>query len=80
MTDDGPGLTDDEAAKVFDRFWRADAARAHRHGSGGGSGLGLAIVEAIVIAHGGRATAGNAPGHGARFAIQLPLQSVAARR
>jgi two-component system OmpR family sensor kinase len=80
VTDDGPGLTDDEAAKVFDRFWRADAARAHRHGSGGGSGLGLAIVEAIVIAHGGRATAGNAPGHGARFAIQLPLQSVAARR
>ncbi len=74
VTDDGPGLSDDEAAKVFDRFWRADSARGHRHGSVGGSGLGLAIVQAIVTAHGGRALAGNAPGHGARFTIRLPLQ------
>jgi two-component system OmpR family sensor kinase len=74
VTDDGPGLGDDEAAKVFDRFWRADAARGHRHGSVGGSGLGLAIVQAIVTAHGGRALAGNAPGHGARFTIRLPLR------
>jgi two-component system OmpR family sensor kinase len=74
VTDDGPGLPGDEAGKVFDRFWRADAARGHRHGSAGGSGLGLAIVQAIVAAHGGRATADNAPGHGARFAIHLPLK------
>jgi two-component system OmpR family sensor kinase len=74
VTDDGPGLRGDEASRVFDRFWRADAARGHRHGSEGGSGLGLAIVQAIVAAHGGRAIADNAPGHGARFAIHLPLK------
>jgi two-component system OmpR family sensor kinase len=74
VTDDGPGLADDEGGRVFDRFWRADTARGHRHGSAGGSGLGLAIVQAIVAAHGGRAVAGNAPGHGARFAIHLPLK------
>ena len=44
VTDDGPGLAADQADKVFDRFWRADAARGHRHGTAGGSGLGLAIV------------------------------------
>jgi two-component system OmpR family sensor kinase len=74
VTDDGPGLKGDEAAKVFDRFWRADAVRGHRHGSVGGSGLGLAIVQAIVTAHGGQAVADNVPGHGARFTVRLPLQ------
>jgi two-component system OmpR family sensor kinase len=72
VTDDGPGLEGDQADRVFDRFWRADAVRGHRHGAAGGSGLGLAIVRAIVTAHGGRAVADNAPGHGARFTITLP--------
>jgi two-component system OmpR family sensor kinase len=75
VTDEGPGLGTGEAEKVFDRFWRADAARGHRHGSTGGSGLGLAIVHAIVIAHGGRAAVDNAPGAGARFTIHLPLMN-----
>ncbi len=73
VTDDGPGLPDGEAAKVFDRFWRADQARGHRHGSVGGSGLGLAIVQAIVMSHGGTVTAGNVNGHGARFSMSFPL-------
>jgi two-component system OmpR family sensor kinase len=73
VTDDGPGLPDGEAAKVFDRFWRADPARGHRHGSVGGSGLGLAIVQAIVSSHGGTVAASNVNGHGARFSVSLPL-------
>ena len=50
VADSGPGLPPEQAAHVFERFWRADSSRAR---SSGGSGLGLAIVESIVAAHGG---------------------------
>jgi two-component system OmpR family sensor kinase len=70
VADHGEGLTPEDAERVFERFFRVDAARAR--GDGGGSGLGLAIVAAIVDAHGGRVEVESTPGHGARFRVRLP--------
>ena len=70
VTDSGPGLTDEQAAHVFERFYRADSSRAR---TAGGAGLGLSIVAAVTDAHGGRATASAVPGGGAAFTIELPL-------
>jgi two-component system, OmpR family, sensor kinase len=70
VTDGGPGLTDEQAAQVFERFYRADASRAR---TAGGAGLGLSIVAAVTDAHGGRATVSAVPGGGAAFSIELPL-------
>jgi two-component system OmpR family sensor kinase len=70
VTDHGPGLTPEQANRVFERFYRADQARGRRTG---GSGLGLAIVQALVAAHGGTVSLDTAPGHGATFRITLPL-------
>jgi two-component system OmpR family sensor kinase len=61
VADEGPGLAPEEAARAFERFWRAPGAR------GEGSGLGLAIVRAIAERHGGRVRV-----EGARFTIELP--------
>ncbi len=70
VTDRGPGLTPEQAAKVFERFYRADAARTR---STGGSGLGLSIVAALVAAHGGRVEVDPGLGTGATFRVLLPL-------
>ena len=56
---------------LFERFWRAEGGRERGRG---GAGLGLAIVAAIVDAHGGEVSAGNAPGGGARFVVTLPTR------
>lgn len=72
VSDRGPGLDADQAAKVFQRFFRADPARARDHG---GTGLGLAIVAAIAASHGGRATVASREGGGAIFRIELPLNT-----
>jgi two-component system OmpR family sensor kinase len=76
VADDGPGLTGPQAARIFERFYRADPSRARDRG---GSGLGLAIVESIVTAHGGRAVAVGRPGEGCTIRITLPLQPGAER-
>ena len=70
VTDHGPGMTPEQAHRVFERFYRADQARMR---TTGGSGLGLAIVSALVTAHGGVASVRTAPGRGATFRIALPL-------
>jgi two-component system OmpR family sensor kinase len=70
VADDGPGMSAEEAARVFERFYRADAARDRRDGS---TGLGLAIVAALVAGHGGTVDVRTAPGAGACFRITLPL-------
>lgn len=70
--DEGPGMTADQAERAFDRFYRADKARA-RARPGGGAGLGLAIVDSLVRAHGGRVEIETALGEGANFRIVLPL-------
>ena len=70
VTDHGPGMTPEQAHRVFERFYRADQARTR---TTGGSGLGLAIVNALVAAHGGIASVRTAPDEGATFRIALPL-------
>jgi two-component system OmpR family sensor kinase len=70
VADEGPGLTEEQAAHVFERFYRADASRSR---TSGGIGLGLSIVAAVAEAHGGRVTAESGPGRGATFRIELPL-------
>ena len=70
VADQGPGLRQDQAEHVFERFYRADQARTR---TAGGTGLGLAIVAALVAAHGGTVALKTAPGQGATFRITLPL-------
>nr|WP_251075451.1 HAMP domain-containing sensor histidine kinase [Streptomyces sp. ISL-12] len=64
VEDKGPGLTAEDAARVFDRFFRA--------GGGAGSGLGLAIVQGAVHAHGGEVDVRTAPGEGLAVTVVLP--------
>ncbi len=68
VTDSGPGIAPEDLPHVFERFYQADPARDRSTGS---SGLGLAIVRAVVEAHGGHVRAGNEPGAGARFEVDL---------
>jgi two-component system, OmpR family, sensor kinase len=70
VEDDGPGMSHEQAQRVFERFYRADAARNR---ASGGTGLGLAIVAGLVQAHGGTVSVNTAPGHGADFQVKLPL-------
>ena len=67
VTDTGPGISAEDQALIFDRFYRGDKAR-----SSGGTGLGLAIAQWIVTAHGGRVTVESKPGEGATFTVRLP--------
>jgi two-component system sensor histidine kinase MtrB len=71
VTDHGIGLSEEELASVFTRFWRADPARVRRIG---GTGLGLSIALGDARAHGGSLTAAGAPGQGATFTLRLPAQ------
>jgi two-component system OmpR family sensor kinase len=71
VADEGPGLPPGEAERVFERFYRADPARAR---ATGGTGLGLSIVAAIATAHGGTVQASEGPaGRGACFVVELPV-------
>jgi two-component system OmpR family sensor kinase len=74
VRDQGPGMSQEEAARAFERFWRADPSRTRESG---GAGLGLAIVSAITEAHGGRAEVDTAPGEGATFRIRIPREGIA---
>ena len=69
VADQGPGLSPEAAARVFERFYRTDDARTR---DDGGTGLGLAIVASIVHAHGGQVELDTAPGEGATFRVLLP--------
>jgi two-component system, OmpR family, sensor kinase len=77
VEDTGPGIRQQDRERIFDRFYRADAARTHS-GDSPGTGLGLAIVRAIARAHGGEARAGAGRNGGARFSIVLPTAPPAA--
>jgi signal transduction histidine kinase len=67
VEDTGDGITAEAAARMFDRFWRAEPSRSSH-----GSGLGLAIARGLVEAQGGRIWAENRPQGGARIAFTLP--------
>ncbi|MGI8793911.1 MAG: sensor histidine kinase [Acidimicrobiales bacterium] len=69
VVDRGPGLSEEDRQRVFERFYRADASRSRAEG---GVGLGLAIVAAIAGAHGGRAEVESVLGEGATFRVVLP--------
>src|SRR5215469_4035346 len=69
VRDSGPGFPPEFLPHAFERFRRPDQGRAR---SAGGAGLGLAIVQAIAVAHGGRAVAGNRPEGGAAVGLELP--------
>ena len=70
VADRGPGLTEEQATRVFERFYRADSSRTRESG---GAGLGLSIVTAVTEAHGGTVETKPTPGGGATFVITLPL-------
>jgi two-component system OmpR family sensor kinase len=69
VSDTGPGMRDDQMARAFDRFWRADAGRTRARG---GSGLGLSIVHALVADHGGRVALDSAVQSGTTVTLHLP--------
>ncbi len=74
VADRGPGMTAEEAAHVFEAFYRADPARGRAaSGEGAGSGLGLAIAAAIAHAHDGSLAVTSEPDRGATFVLRLPL-------
>ena len=69
VTDTGPGIAAEDVPHLFERFYRADKARARAHGH---TGLGLAICKAIVDAHGGHIEVQSKPGAGSTFTVRLP--------
>jgi signal transduction histidine kinase len=75
VADTGRGIAAEHLPHVFERFYRADKARAR---PGGGTGLGLAIVKHLAEAHGGWVTAESVPGQGTRFTVWLPLRPAGA--
>lgn len=68
VIDTGVGIAKEDLPHIFERFYRADRARAR-----GGAGLGLAIARWVAEVHGGRLTAESSPGKGSRFSFWLPL-------
>jgi two-component system phosphate regulon sensor histidine kinase PhoR len=71
VADSGPGISEADRQRVFERFYRVDKARA-RGAQEGGTGLGLAIVKHLVGLHGGTVEASNRPEGGAVFTVTLP--------
>jgi signal transduction histidine kinase len=68
VSDEGPGVPEEDLARIFERFYRVDKSRAR---DPGGTGLGLAIVRHLVELHGGKVTAENGPAGGATFTITI---------
>jgi two-component system, OmpR family, sensor histidine kinase BaeS len=74
VTDDGPGIPEEQLERIFDRFTRGDAGLTQRVG---GTGLGLAISKSLVELHGGSITAESIVGQGSTFRVRLPVATAA---
>ncbi len=74
VSDNGPGLSEENQKRVFERFFRADPSRVRV--SGEGSGLGLAIVDAVMKAHNGSVEVNSKIGDGANFTIIFPQKDL----
>lgn len=72
IADTGIGISEDDQAHIFERFYKADKSRTRSNG--GGSGLGLAIAQKIVELHHGTIAVASQPGHGATFSVALPIE------
>jgi signal transduction histidine kinase len=70
VSDNGPGIPEDQLERIFDRFTRGDAGLTQRVG---GTGLGLAISKSLVELHGGSITAQSVVGQGSTFRVRLPI-------
>ncbi|HEX7404819.1 MAG TPA: HAMP domain-containing sensor histidine kinase [Candidatus Nanopelagicaceae bacterium] len=73
VADKGPGLSEANQERIFERFFRADPSRARM--SDEGSGLGLSIVDAVMRAHGGRVSVSSKLGEGATFTLFFPINA-----
>jgi two-component system phosphate regulon sensor histidine kinase PhoR len=72
VTDEGPGIPENDLTRVFERFYRVDKARSRDGRDPGGTGLGLAIVKHLVELHGGKVSAANRSPRGAVLTVELP--------
>lgn len=70
VTDQGPGIPEDEQDRIFERFYRVDTARSRQTG---GTGLGLSIVKHVMSQHGGEVGVWAQPGRGSTFTLSIPL-------
>lgn len=70
VIDHGPGVSEEDRARLFERFYRADSSRSR---TSGGSGLGMAIVSAIMASHGGSASLEETPGGGLTVRLIFPV-------
>ena len=69
MTDQGPGIAKEDQERIFERFYRVDAARSRQTG---GTGLGLSIVKHVMSNHGGEVALWSQQGSGSTFTVRLP--------
>ena len=74
VTDQGAGVPEEEQARIFERFYRVDAARSRQTG---GTGLGLSIVKHVMGQHGGQVSVQSVPGQGSTFTLSLPIADTA---
>lgn len=74
IADQGPGLSTEDQARIFERFYRADPSRVRNGGEG--SGLGLSIVDAVMKAHGGYVSVRSELGKGATFTLFFPMKDI----
>jgi two-component system heavy metal sensor histidine kinase CusS len=72
VTDTGTGIPPEALPRVFDRFFRVDPSRSH---ASGGAGLGLAIVQGIMILHGGNVEIASQPNQGTRVTLRVPVSN-----
>ena len=72
ITDTGIGISEDDQAHIFERFYTADTSRTRSNG--GGSGLGLSIAQKIIEMHNGTIVVASKPGQGTTFSVSLPVE------